>query len=115
MSYQSNYVRGSWNCICESCGRIVKSGELRKRWDGFMVDERCWEPRQPQDFVRGVADYQAPPFTRPESSNVFVLFHFTPTLTTDLIQTVNTLTKTYYRSVYTKAVNGSPINYNTIG
>jgi len=71
MSYQSNYIRGSWNCICESCGRLVKAGELRQRWDGFMVDERCWEPRQPQDFVRGVADYQAPAFTRPEQSDVF--------------------------------------------
>jgi len=72
MSYQSNYIRGSWNCICESCGRLVKAGELRQRWDGFMVDERCWEPRQPQDFVRGVADYQAPPYTRPEQSDQFV-------------------------------------------
>ena len=76
MSYQSNYVRGSWNCICEACGRLVKAGELRQRWDGFMVDERCWEPRQPQDFVRGVADYQAPPFTRPEQGDVFVKFSY---------------------------------------
>ena len=72
MSYQANYTRGGWKCICESCGRIVKAGELRQRWDGFMVDERCWEPRQPQDFVRGVADYQAPPFTRPEQADVFI-------------------------------------------
>lgn len=72
MSYQSNYIRGSWNCICESCGRLVKAGELRQRWDGFMVDEQCWEPRQPQDFVRGVADYQAPPWTRPEPANNFI-------------------------------------------
>jgi len=72
MSYQSNYVRGSWKCICESCGRIAKAGELRQRWDGFMVDDRCWETRQPQDFVRGVADYQAPPFTRPEQADQFV-------------------------------------------
>lgn len=76
MSYQSNYIRGSWNCICESCGRLVKAGELRQRWDGFMVDEQCWEPRQPQDFVRGVADYQAPPFTRPEQGDVFVKFSY---------------------------------------
>ena len=74
MSYQSNYIRGNWKAICESCGRVVKASELRQRWDGFMVDNRCWEPRQPQDFVRGVADYQAPPFTRPEQSDVFILF-----------------------------------------
>jgi hypothetical protein len=72
MSYKSRYDRGDWKAICESCGRIVKASQLKKRWDGFMVDERCWEPRQPQDFVRGVADYQAPPFTRPEPSDQFV-------------------------------------------
>jgi hypothetical protein len=72
MSYQSNYIRGNWKAICESCGRIVKASELRQRWDGFMVDQRCWEPRQPQDFVRGVADTQAPIFTRPEQADVFV-------------------------------------------
>jgi hypothetical protein len=38
-----------------------------------MVDDRCWEPRQPQDFVRGVADYQAPPFTRPQGEEIFIL------------------------------------------
>jgi hypothetical protein len=71
MSYKSTYVRGDWKCICDSCGRIVKGSELRQRWDGFMVDDRCFEVRQPQDFVRGVADIQAPPFTRPEQSDKF--------------------------------------------
>ena len=72
MSYQSNYTRGQWLVICEACGRKYKNTELRQRWDGFMVCEDDWEPRQPQDFVRGVADYQAPPFTRPEQGDVFV-------------------------------------------
>ena len=72
MSYRPNYVKGNWKAICDSCGRIVLASELQQRWDGFMVDNRCWEPRQPQDFVRGVADYQAPPFTRPEPSDVFI-------------------------------------------
>ena len=22
-------------------------------WNGLMVDARCWEPRHPQEFVRG--------------------------------------------------------------
>jgi hypothetical protein len=80
MSYQSNYDKGNWKGICDACGRIVKASELQRRWDGFMVDERCWEPRQPQDFVRGVADYQAPPYTRPEQSDSFIPFNFTPLL-----------------------------------
>ena len=72
MSYQARYDKGNWKAICESCGRIVKASDLQRRWDGYMVDERCFETRQPQDFVRGVADYQAPPFTRPEQSDVYI-------------------------------------------
>ena len=72
MSYTPRYDRGNWKAVCESCGRIVKASQLQKRWDGYMVDERCFETRQPQDFVRGVADYQAPPFTRPEQSDQFI-------------------------------------------
>ena len=37
-----------------------------------MVCAVDYEPRQPQDFVRGVADFQAPPFTRPEPQDQFV-------------------------------------------
>jgi hypothetical protein len=57
-----------------------------------MVDERCWEPRQPQDFVRGVADYQAPPFTRPEQSDSFIPFNFTQALSTFLNNAVSLVT-----------------------
>ena len=72
MSYTPSYLRGDWKALCDVCGRQVKASELRQRWDGFKVDDRCWEPRQPQDFVRGVADYQAPPFTRPEPEWIFI-------------------------------------------
>ena len=37
-----------------------------------MVCQGDWETRQPQDFVKGVADKQVPPFTRPEQSDVFI-------------------------------------------
>lgn len=36
-----------------------------------MVCEGDWEPRQPQDFVRGVADKMAPPYSRVEQADVF--------------------------------------------
>ena len=71
MSYQSNYTRGQWLVICEACGRKYKNTELRQRWDGFMVCEDDWEPRQPQDFVRGVADMQNTPWVRDEEADTF--------------------------------------------
>lgn len=71
MSYKPSYTSGSWKVICDECGREFKAHELQMRWDGLMVCSGDWEPRQPQDFVRGVADIQAPPYTRSESSDTF--------------------------------------------
>ena len=71
---------GSWLVICDVCGREYKSNDLRLRWDGLMVCDGDWEPRQPQDFVHGVADKIVPPFTRPEPADVFA-FVCTPITT----------------------------------
>ncbi|UOF82053.1 ubiquitin [Caudoviricetes sp.] len=67
-----HYDKGDWNCICDVCGRQFKASQLQLRWDGVMVCESDWEPRQPQDFIRGVPDYQAPKWTRPEQSDEFI-------------------------------------------
>jgi hypothetical protein len=72
MSYKPRWDNGGWNVICDSCGRQFKDNELQLRWDGLMVCKGDWEPRQPQDFVHGVADKQAPPWARPESSDNFI-------------------------------------------
>jgi hypothetical protein len=72
MARTSVYIKGAWNVICDMCGKKMKNFELRKRWDGLMVCSKDWEPRQPQDFVRGVADIQTPPWVRPEQTNVFI-------------------------------------------
>jgi len=73
MSYRNRYEPGNWNVICDACGREYKANQLRKRWDGVMVCPQDWEPRQPQDFVRGVADKIVPEFTRPEQQDNFVV------------------------------------------
>ena len=65
---------GDWNAICDRCGRKFKASQLRKTWQGFMVCRRDFEERQPQDFVKGVPDIQAPPWTRPPSGDIFVIF-----------------------------------------
>lgn len=81
MTYRPRYDKGDWKAICDICGRERKASELRQRWDGFMVCPDDYEVRHPQDFVRGIADFQAPPFTRPEATDSFVGINYTPTLT----------------------------------
>ena len=56
MDDREYYVPGLWNIYCQSCGRKYKSNEIRKRWDGLYVCDEDWEPRHPQDFVRGVPE-----------------------------------------------------------
>ena len=57
--------RGNWNVICDFCGRKRKASECRMTWDNFFVcADTCWQPRHPQDFVRGVADDQTVPVVR---------------------------------------------------
>lgn len=65
------YKHGQWAVICDRCGFRFHSGQLRREWTGLRVcsgaaTNNCWEPRHPQDFVRGKADRQAPPWVRPE-------------------------------------------------
>jgi hypothetical protein len=72
MSYKPRWDNGGWNVICDQCGRKFKESDLQLRWDGLMVCSKDWEPRQPQDFVHGVADKQAPPFTRSEQQDAFI-------------------------------------------
>ena len=65
-------MKRGWNAVCDRCGFEFKSYELQKEWTGNMTCKRCWEPRHPQDFVRGVPDNQVPPWTRPEPADVFI-------------------------------------------
>ena len=39
-----------------------------------MVCRDDWETRQPQDFVKAIADTMAPPWTRSESQDTFIAF-----------------------------------------
>ena len=66
------YAKGDWNATCYACGKKFKASMLRKTWQGYYACDECWEPRHPQDFVRGVADSQTPPWTQPRPADVFV-------------------------------------------
>lgn len=63
---------GDFNAVCDICSFKYKGSMMKKRWDGFMCCDRCWESRQSQDFVRGVVDNMTPPWTRPNQGDEFV-------------------------------------------
>lgn len=59
------YKAGEWNLICDVCGKKIKAGEAKHRWDGFIVCPSDFEYRHEQDFVRARQDKISVPFTRP--------------------------------------------------
>lgn len=73
MTGRADYLAlGQWNVVCFQCGRKRKSGQVVKNWQGFYVCPEHNEPRQPQDFVRGVPDTQQPEWTQPMPEPVWV-------------------------------------------
>ena len=71
-----SYISGQWNVICDSCGRKIKSGIAKLRWDGFIVCPEDYEMRHPQDFVKSQTDKISVPFTRPIPTEVFIAVNY---------------------------------------
>jgi hypothetical protein len=78
MGKRDYYKRGEWNARCDRCGAKFKSGELDLEWDKFLVCRLCWEPRHPQDFVRGLKDDQTVPISRPPGEDKFITTEIKP-------------------------------------
>lgn len=66
------YIAGDHWLICDECGFKVRVSETRKRWDGLRVCLKDWEPRHPQDLVRGRHDRQRVATSRPEPPDTFL-------------------------------------------
>ena len=66
------YLEGAWNARCQECWKKIKSTEALKRWDGFWVCWRCYEIRNPQDFVRGIPDNQGVPWSTGNPPPIFI-------------------------------------------
>ena len=69
---KNHFVSGEWNVICDSCGKKIKSGEAKQRWDGFIVCPDDFENRHPQDFIKTRVDKMIVPFSRPRPPDVFI-------------------------------------------
>ena len=129
----ADYLRnGDYNAICDRCGSKFKFSQLKLEWDGLYVctANGCWEPRQPQDYVKGVRDDMAVPVSRPDQPNVFLdTIYVNPVICTSLlnfainrlkslvvsaISTASILTQ-YFPSLGSKVLDGAPINTTTLG
>ena len=66
------YKPGDHSVICDRTGMKVKASQTRKEWTGLIVRKESWEPRHPQEFIRGRPDRQAVQDPRPEGTDLFV-------------------------------------------
>lgn len=71
MGKADKFVLGTYNVICDTCGLKFKANQLRFTWDGYYVCAKCWEPRHPQDLVRGKYDKMTVPIARPDDDIKF--------------------------------------------
>lgn len=62
---------GDYNAACSMCGRKRKASQLVKNWQGLYRCPEHNEPRQPQDFARGVKDVMTVPWAQLET-DVFI-------------------------------------------
>jgi hypothetical protein len=117
LSYIPRYDKGNWIAMCDVCGRKYKASALTQRWDGLMCCDDDWEIRQPQDFVRGVADTQIAPWLRSEPSNSFIPLAFTAPAILIPVTEIVTLSLAVVKKDYTNQhlINGNILNTITLG
>lgn len=73
------YKRGDYNAVCFECGGKFKASDLKLHWRGYMVCEKDWEPRHPQDLVGSPPPEKFPSWTQPQPDPVFVSGSIFPT------------------------------------
>lgn len=65
-AFDTDYVKGDWNAICDLCGFQFKASELKENWKNQRVCAKDFEGKHPQMFVRskpekGSSDWARPP------------------------------------------------------
>lgn len=71
MSYVPSFKSGSWKAVCDRCGRIFKSDQLKQTWDGLMVCSEDWEARHDQDYVVAKVEVNGVPWSRKEPEDTY--------------------------------------------
>lgn len=70
MADDKHYVPGDFYRIDDRSGFKVRAYRTRKEWTGLIVKDTAWEPRNAQDFVRGVRDDQSVPEARSRQTDI---------------------------------------------
>lgn len=71
-SKQGFYRPGDYYVTCDASGFKVRRSDCKRTWDNRLVHRDYYEPRQPQDFVRGRTDKIAVDEARPEPDDQFL-------------------------------------------
>lgn len=113
---RADYLRlGDWNTQCYQCGFKAKASELVRNWQGYFVHPEHNEPRQTQDFVRGVPDNQIAPWVQPWPTPVYTytnqVIGFGDNVTTQF-QLGDGL---YSTTITNVSVNGNTVSYTSNG
>lgn len=72
MGRDLHYKPGSFYRKCDQTGFMTRAEKTSKQWNDLYVRDQSFEERQPQDFVRGVYDYQNVPEPRPLPPDRFI-------------------------------------------
>lgn len=72
MGSANYFASGQWNFYCDLCGAKRKSSDGVQTWNKLWVCRHHKEVRNPQDFVRGVAEDLSVPWSRPAPPDTFV-------------------------------------------
>lgn len=109
------WLGGDWNVQCFQCGFKAKASQMVRNWQGYWVHPEHNEPRQTQDFVRGVPDNQIPHWVQPWPA---VVYTYTNTVigfgdgVTTQFQLGDGLYATTVTAVY---VNGTAVSFTSNG
>jgi hypothetical protein len=107
---QADFLRvGDYNAICDVCGRKFKFSRLRQKWDNTWACEQDWEPRQPQDYLKGIKDNMSVPLSRPDTTI------FTDSILVTETPIISLNFQVIQVQLLSKVVNGAPLNSTTLG
>ena len=132
MGHADYYRSGTYNGICDRCGSKFKFSDLKLEWDGLYVctANGCWEPRQPQDYVKGVRDDMSVPVSRPDQPPIYIQDETVTEIAVITLSFIKSLVRIlsvsvtsvcsiipikYPKTTNTSVVNGFALNTTTLG